>query len=130
MAAMSDYLEAALLDHITGNGAFAVPSGLYVALFLSDPTDAAGGTEVSTGGYARQAATFGAATSGAGTTSNTGAVAFSAVGANFGSITHVAIFDAATAGNMLFHVELAAPVTVNDGDTLTFPVGNLELSAA
>lgn len=126
--AMSDYLEKALLDHITGNAAYSAPAGIYAALFLSDPTDAGTGTEVSTGGYSRQAVTFAAATSGAGTSLSTSAPSFSASGAAFGTVTHVALFDAASGGNLLFHAALPSPQTVNDGDTLAFPTGNLQLS--
>jgi hypothetical protein len=101
-----------------------------VALYTAAPSDSGGGTEVSTGGYARQAVTFGAASSPGGTTSNTGAVSFTASGANYGTVTHIGIFDALTTGNLLWHGSMTASKTVNDGDTLEFSIGNIDLTLA
>ena len=46
--AISDYLKNNLLDHFLGDNAYAVPANVEVALFTVAPTDAGGGTEVST----------------------------------------------------------------------------------
>ena len=40
------------------------------------------------------------------------------------------IFDAASSGNLLWHGALTASKTVADGDTLTFAVGNIDLTMA
>ena len=85
---------------------------------------------MSTGSYARQAATFAAATSGAGTTTTTNAQSFTASGASWGSITHVGVFDAATSGNLLWHGAITTARTVNDGDTITFAIGSVDLTMA
>jgi len=74
MAALSDYAEKLLLDWAMTTGSATRPTAWYVALYTAAPSDSGGGTEVSTGGYARQAVTFAAATSPGGTTSNTGAL--------------------------------------------------------
>ncbi len=132
MSAMSDYLENKLVDHIFRAQSFSAPATLYVALFTSAPSDSGGGTEVSGGNYARASVTSslanwagtqsaGSTTASSGTggqTSNNGAITFNAPsGANWGTVTHFGIFDAASSGNLLFHGALTAPKTINDGDS-------------
>lgn len=130
MAALSDYAEKLLLDWAMTTGSATRPTAWYVALYTAAPSDSGGGTEVSTGGYARQSVTFGAASSPGGTTSNTGAVSFTASGANYGTVTHIGIFDNSTGGNLLWHGSMTASKTVNDGDTLEFSIGNIDLTLA
>ncbi len=125
MADFSDYLENELLDHVFGGAAFSAPAAVYLALYTAAPSDAGGGTEVSTGGYARQEISFGTASSG--TISNDTAVEFTASGGNFGTVTHVGIFDASTSGNLLAWKAITS-VVINDGDTLTFPIGDIDVS--
>lgn len=126
MAALSDYAEDLLLDWAMTNGAATRPTAWYVALFTAAPSDSGGGTEVSTGAYARQSVTFSAASGG--TTSNSGTVSFTASGASWGTITHVGIFDSLTTGNLLWHGALTASKTIADGDTLQFDAGNIDLT--
>lgn len=128
MAEISNYLENELLDHALGTGAWTTPAAVYLALFTSDPTDAGSGTEVSGSGYARQAIAFGAASGG--TAANTAAESFTASGGSFGTVTHIGIYDASTAGNLLFHSALNASRVVNDGDTLTFAIGDVTVTLA
>jgi hypothetical protein len=130
MAALSDYAEKLLLDWSMTTGSATRPTAWYVALYTAAPSDSGGGTQVSTGGYARQSVTFAAATSPGGTTSNTNAVSFTASGANYGTVTHIGIFDALTAGNLLWFGAMTASKTVNDGDTLEFSIGNIDLTLA
>ena len=130
MAALSDHAEALLLDWLMTNGTATRPTAWYVGLFTAAPSDSGGGTEVSTGGYARQSVTFDAASSPGGTTSNSGAVSFTASGGDYGTVTHIGIFDASTSGNLLWHGALTASKTVADGDTLEFSAGNIDLTLA
>jgi hypothetical protein len=130
MAALSDYAEKLLLDWAMTTGSATRPTAWYVALYTAAPSDSGGGTEVSTGGYSRKSVTFAAATSPGGTTSNTNTVSFTASGANYGTVTHIGIFDASTAGNLLWHGAMTASKTVNDGDTLEFSIGNIDLTIA
>jgi hypothetical protein len=130
MAALSDHAEALLLDWLMTNGSATRPTAWYVALYTAAPSDSGGGTEVSGNGYAREAVTFAAATSPGGTTSNSGAVTFTASGGNWGSITHIGIHDAVSGGNLLWHGAMTASKTVNDGDTLEFSIGNIDLTIA
>ncbi len=126
MGAFTDYLENKLLDHVLRNTAYTSPTTVYVALFTAAPGEAGGGTEVSGGGYARQAVTFSAPS--AGSTSNSSDITFPTATADWGTITHFAIFDASTGGNMLYYGQLTSSVTVNSGQQLTIPAGNLTIS--
>lgn len=130
MAALSNYAEKLLLDWAMTTGSATRPTAWYVALYSAAPSDSGGGTEISTGGYARQSVTFSAASTPGGTTSNSNTVTFTASGANYGTVTHIGIFDALTTGNLLWHGSMTASKTVNDGDTLEFSIGNIDLTLA
>jgi hypothetical protein len=130
MAALSDHAEKLLLDWMMTTGSATRPTAWYVGLFTAAPSDAGGGTEVSGSGYSRQAVTFAAASTPGGTTSNTGDVSFTAAGGNWGTITHIGIFDASSSGNLLWHGSMTASKIVNDGDTLQFSTGNIDLTIA
>lgn len=125
MADFSNYLENELLDHVFAGASYSAPSDVFLALYTSAPTDAGGGTEVTGSGYARQDITFGTASSG--TISNTVAVSFTASGGNFGTITAVGIFDASSSGNLLAWKTITS-VVINNGDTLNFPIGDIDVS--
>jgi hypothetical protein len=126
MSSFSDYTENKVVDHVLGTATFTKPTAVYVALFTAAPSDSGGGTEVSGGSYARVAATFSAASGGA--TSNSGVIDFGTASASWGTITHMAIFDASTAGNMLAWAPLAASKTVASGDAFQVPAGSLTVS--
>ncbi len=101
MAGKSDFLENAFLDHVFGVTAYTAPTGVYVALLTADPTDAGDMTaEIAVGGYARTQATFGAAV--AGVSTNSADITFPTATADWGTVTHFAVMDASTAGNMLY----------------------------
>jgi len=125
----SDYLENKLVDHLFRAATFAKPAGLYLALFTAAPTDAGGGTEVTGGGYARvnlapsdtnwkatQGGTSGASSGTGGLTSNAVAITFPAPSANWGTVTHFGIYDAASGGNLLLWDALTASRTILNGD--------------
>jgi hypothetical protein len=127
MGGLTQYLKDELLDHVYRNNAYTSPTTVYVGLFTSAPSHAGGGTEVSAGDYAREAATFGAP-SGAGATrqiANSSIVDFGTTTNNWGTVTHFALFDAASAGNMLHWDALTVDKTINTGDPVSFPVGDL-----
>lgn len=126
MAEFTDYLENKIIDHMLRNQAYTPPSTVYVALFTSATDDTGGGTEVSGGSYARQAVTLGAASGGA--SSNTADITFPQATAAWGTITHVALMDAETGGNMLMHSPLDESKTVNNGDTFKINAGDLDVT--
>jgi hypothetical protein len=125
MAEMSNYLENALINAVLRNTSYTSPTTTYLALYTSDPTDADTGTEISGGSYARQAITFGAPSNG--TSTNSAAVEFPQATADWGIISHVAIRDAVTSGNLLFHTALDASKTINNGDVFKITTGNLSV---
>lgn len=145
-ASLSNYLENKLIDAFLRGQAYTMPATVYVALATTTGSDAACGTEVSGGSYARVAVTSSlanwagtqsagsttASTGTGGTTSNNNAVTFPAPTANWGSVTEFCVFDASTAGNLLFRDALTTPKTINNGDAapsfaagaLTFQIDN------
>jgi len=132
MGSFGNYLEDELLDHVFGNAAFTAPGTVYVALFTATPSDSGGGTEVSGGSYARVAVTNNAtnwpAASG-GAKANGTAITFPAPTANWGTVTSFAIFDAASAGNLLAWGALTVNKTINNGDAApSFAVGDLDIT--
>lgn len=145
MSALSDYLENKLVDLILRGQTFTPPATVFVALLTAAPSDAGGGTEVSAAGYARVGVTASlanwAGTQGAGTTvassgtggqtSNNNAVTFGAPTANWGSVTHVALFDASSGGNLLAWGALSSAKTINNGDAApSFAAGQLTFTLA
>jgi len=128
MAALSDYLENKLLDATLKNTAFTSPSTVYAALFLTDPTDAGTGTEVSGVSYARKAMAFGSASGG--TSLNTALVQFDQATTDWGTINYFALFDASTGGNLLYHGALTAPKTILTGDVFQFAINSVSISLA
>ena len=121
----SDYLETKVLDHVFAGTAYTAPATLYVALFTAAPSDSGGGTEVSGGGYARQTIAF---TTSGDTTSNNAAVEFPTATANYGTVTHVGIYDASSAGNLMAWAALTSSKTIETGDVFRIPSGDLDIT--
>ena len=126
MAAASDYLELKILEHTLGITSYTAPTTTYLALFTSDPTDAGTGTEVSGGSYARQSISWNTPSSGA--TTNSADVTFPQATANYGTVTHIGIYDASSAGNLLYHGALSASKSVETNDTFIVEAGDLSVS--
>lgn len=130
MASLTDYAENKVAELIVGKTAFTLPT-VHVALFTAAPTDAGGGTEVTGGAYARAAttgATWAAASGGA--TSNAAAINFPTPTASWGTVTHFALMDAATVGNMLGWAPLTTSQAIGTGNTVSFAVGELDVSVS
>lgn len=122
--AKSDYLEQKVLNLVLRGIAFTPPAGAYLALFSTATTDAGGGTELVGNGYLRQAVTF-AAPSG-NSCSNSAQVNFPvATPGAWATVTHAAIFDASSGGNMLYHGPLTSAKSVAAGEQLIFPIGTI-----
>ena len=124
----SDYLENKVLDLLLGSVAYAIPATLYLALFTVALGDAGGGTEVAGGSYVRTAiannlTNFPAAA--AGVKRNGTVFAWPTASASWGTVVAVGIFDASTAGNLLFWATLPTAKLVDLGDTLSLPINTL-----
>jgi hypothetical protein len=156
MSAASNYLEDKLLDHTLryGTAPYTAPSTVYVALFadsgsaasaaLESGTSGTGSSsdwgyfEINNGSYARQSVTFAAAgTTTTGTIETSASVSFPVATANYDTagstgqvVTHIALMDASTGGNVLFYGTLTTSKTVSSGDQFTVSSGNLSISLA
>lgn len=138
MPGKTDYTENNLLAFLFRGVSFPVPAGIFVGLYTVVPSADAGtgGTEVSTAGtaYARQSVARGTAewkdpsTATQGMTENVNAINYPTATAAWGTVVAVGIFDAVTAGNLLYYGNLAASKVVNSGDIFKFNAGDLEIS--
>lgn len=128
MAEMSNYLENALINATLRATTFTAPAAVYVSLHTADPTDAGTGTEVSGGSYARQSATFASPSNGASATNAD--ITFPQATGNWGTVTHIGIWDALTTGNLLYHTQLDASKTIDTGDVFKIASGSLTVTLA
>ena len=134
MSAASDYLENKVLDHVLkySTAPYTGAATLYLALFTANTglETNSPSAEVSTSGsaYIRKTVTFAAASSGQSATNAT--VTFDTATANWGTITHVAVMDAESSGNVLFHGAVTTSKTIETGDTFQVTSGNLTVSLA
>jgi hypothetical protein len=128
----SDVLENAILNGMFKGSAFAAyaPIGtVYVSLHTATLNDDGTGTEVTGTGYYRGtvvAAGWDVATGG--TIQNASAINFGTAGAAWGTITNVGIWNAASAGTMLYAGTLTASAIVNINDTFQFAGSALKVA--
>ncbi len=129
MGGFSDYWENKILDHIFGKGSYTPPT-IYVGLSTADPTDNGSGlAEPSGSGYERvqtSASNWNIASNGS--LDNTSEITFAQATGSWGTITHFALFDAASAGNMLAHGALSQSQAIGNSDTARFQAGDLDIS--
>lgn len=130
MTALTNYTENNLINHIFRTGTFAKPTTLYVGL-ITTLTDGEAGTvtEVAGGAYARVArnpldTNWNASTT-TGTTANTATIQFPEATADWGTVTSLGIWDAATGGNLLIYSALTVARTITNGTTPSFGAGAL-----
>lgn len=137
MAAFSDYLEAGVLNHTLRGQTLSTPATIYMALFTADPTDAASGTEVSDSAYIRQDMAKGGTISSGWTSptasgegmavSNAKIIQFPPIADGSTTITHYALFDSQTGGNMLYHGEFTVTKTLEINDVLSIDIGGVQV---
>ena len=128
MASASNATETLLLKYSLTADAVTRPTAWYIGLHTADVTDAGTGTEVTGNGYARTAVSFTVTND---TATNSATVTFpTASGGNFGTVTHIGIWSATTAGTLYYHGALTASKIVNDGDTFTIQASALTITLA
>ena len=127
-----NYLENAVLDHIVGKTTYALPT-CYIGLSSTTPAeDGTNVTEPSGGSYARVStagADWNAASAGA--TSNANAITFAQATADWvagANLTYLVAYDALTVGNPLFYGALTVAKPVLNGDTASFPAGDIDIT--
>ena len=127
MSSASDYTENLALTFLLTASTATRPTAWYVALFTTATNDTSGGTEVTGGSYARQTVAW---TVTGDTAANTSTITFPTASASQGTITHVAIHDAVTAGNRLFHGAVTTSKSIDTGDTFQITAGSLTITLA
>lgn len=132
MAQASDYMEEAVLTGLLGGTAITLSSGKpYIGLLTSAPTDSSSGTECTGGAYAR--VQVGGTDQGDFSVSSTGSATNSAefrwddANDNWGDISHVALYDAPTSGNILLYGSLTSPVSIQRGDIFKIPASGFTI---
>lgn len=128
MSEMSNYLETKILDYVLRDTADWAPATVYLALHTADPAEDGSGAEVSGGSYARQACAFDATHATGGNTANTSAESFTGMPAC--TVSHIGIWDHASAGNLLFYTDVTANKTVTSGDTISVAAGAVTVTLA
>lgn len=129
MSSLGNYAEEALLDHLFNLASFTQPT-IHLALSTADPTeDGSGLSEPSGDGYSRVETAASDWSRTDSTVENANELAFPEATGSWGTITHVAMYDASTGGNMLAYTALdGGGVAIEANDTLRFPAGDLTLS--
>jgi len=122
----TNFLETEILDHVFAGAAYTAPSTKYLALFTAIADGEAGSvTELSGNAYARQTVAF---TTSGNTTSNNAAVEFPTATGNWGTVTHVGVYDASSSGNLMAYATLSASKTIETGDVFRVPSGDLDIT--
>jgi hypothetical protein len=125
----SNYLATAFLNMLFKNTAV-TPTTTYAALYTTTPGGADTGTEVSTGAYARQAITWGTLSqdvSSRAVIKNSVQVSFPVATAAYGPISHIAVKDAVTSGNLLCYIESSKVVSVAISEQFIIKINELIL---
>lgn len=123
MDALSIYAGNLLLQFLNGD-APSPPAGLYLALFDGDPKTP--GTEVTTSQRVAGRLAISMATPVDNLWENSGAVDFGAAASGSWSLSHVAVFDAASSGNMLASRQIdGAPFAMQTGSIVYFAPGEI-----
>ena len=118
---ISNYAENKILDHVTGEASWTMPTTVYVKLHTGDPGEAA--TNNAATETTRKAASWSAAASGSIATDAT--IEWTNVSTTE-TYSHWSLWDASTAGNALWTGALSASAAVTAGDT--FQITSLTLS--
>lgn len=126
MTAKSNWAENATLDWLLGGANPTRPTTRYIAFHTGDPGETGGSNELSTGGYARQAMTFGAASSG--TALNSSTVDIAPSGAAWNNVSHFSLWDHVSAGNCLYKGAVTTTRSYADGEHLTVAAGAISVS--
>lgn len=151
--AASNYLENKLLNHVLRYGTDPYTdsnlSTIYLALFadsgsacaaaLESGTSGTASTsdwgyfEINNGNYVRKSVGFAQATAGTITSNttvefNVATQDYDTAGGTGNTVTHIALMDAVSGGNVLFYGALSTTKTVSSGDQFTVTAGNLTIT--
>ena len=121
----SNTYETNVLTWTFTSGSVTRPTAWYLGLFTAAPGEAGGGTEVSGGSYVREAVTFSVTGD---TATNTAAVEWPVATSTWGTITHIAVYDASSGGNQIAYAALTNAKTIASGDVLRVPANELDIT--
>lgn len=128
MGSFADYWENEILDHLFGKGVYNPPT-IYVGLSTADPLDNGSGLAEPIGNNYSRVATIGddwnAAAGGA--LDNANDIIFPEASGDWGTLTHFAIFDVESEGNMLAHGSISPTKVISNGETFKFAAGDLDV---
>jgi len=129
MGSFADFWENEILDHLFGKGSYTPPT-IYLGLSTADPLDDASGLAEPSGNNYSRVTTSGSDwnTSSGGTITNANQFDFPTASGSWGTITHFAIFDAASGGNMLAHGQFNISKSVVLNDTPKVLAGDLDIA--
>lgn len=133
MADITQAYRQAIVNYLRGNGAPTAIADVFLDIFNGDPQGAGASVLATVTGSATRSsvkAALGAATAASpSTSSNATQIAISAAAAAGASITHIALYDAATAGNLLgSHALTSGTQTVIAGNPVSVPAAGLSIS--
>lgn len=126
MSQATNHMESLVLTGLLNGTSITLSNAKpYIGLLTSAPTDSGGGNELAGGGYARvQVGSSGQgdfSVSAEGSASNGAEFKWADATADWGTVTHVAVYDSATGGNMLLYGTLNSSVNVTSGDIFKIP---------
>jgi len=125
MGSLSNYICNALLDHVFNGVFYTPPTDIYVALSSQDPLDDASGLLEPTGAeYDRRVITF-QAPSNHRIIQDQIVVYLQALSGAWGTMTHYALMDSYTGGQMLAYGSFATPPVVDQYKTLSIPANEI-----
>lgn len=131
---LTNYSRAKMINHALGQEAWVMPTNVYMALFLGDPTDEGLFTDEITNvgtGYVRVdiTANFGICDGVIGIANNS-SIDFPSALIDYGAVTHCAVMDSAIhgAGNMIYYGALDFIAYIFAGDVFRYKVGRYTLT--
>lgn len=132
MGSLGSAYQNKVLDAVFGAG-LTKPATVWVALYTVAPTSVGGGTEVTGGSYARVSVTNNTTNwpnAASGSKSNGVAFTFPTATAGWGTIVAFGIHDTAATDSLVTWGLLGTSVTVASGDSATFGIGSLTITAS
>lgn len=115
-------LKNSLVSYIAGKGTALTPVAMYLALYNGDPL----GAGIQVGTRTEITSKMGTATNGQ--IMNTSEIQWPRTTSSLGTVTHVALFNAASGGVMFGSAQLASPVNIGANVTPTIPANMLVIS--
>lgn len=122
----SHYLANSIINATTRGVPYTPPVQVWVGLYTTDPGKDDTGLEVEASTYAREELKMKQPVDGISTNSNL--MQWNTATTTWGRVTHVAIHDSPTGGNLLYFTELDVFKDIDVGDQFQITIDNLKLT--